>query len=319
MFLRIFCVLFAISIFASCQTPYTGTLGPNNFNGWITEEGDDFVCLANGFDTLCIKAIAGETGKTGQDGKDGNDGVDGKDGKDGNDGVDGKDGKDGNDGVGVNLDDVVAEVIDHLVVSQQADKVSVPMVSAEVAKEIGTDKDVSTQVFTDVIISTIEQTGVDTYDIPTQDVVDTISDAIKPTNPSNPIAPTVNTIVTCETDPNDNFHCAPDPKQAEKNRKEYLFEDPDQGFVAYRHQVTTGKTVRKQVLTPAGAPKLNEDGHKIYEEVPEVLTFSGTIPKNSVELLDDGTLISTVDGSVIAENAEIVDGDTEDEAWENLD
>jgi hypothetical protein len=124
-------------------------------------------------------------------------------------------------------------------------------------------------------------------------------------------------ITTCEV-PDDNAHCAPDPEQAEKNKQEYLFEDPDQGFVAYRHEVETGKTVRKQVLTPAGAPKRDSNNNLIYEEVPEVLVFSGIIGENSV-IVEGNTLISAVTGAVIAENAEIVAGDTEDEAWENLD
>ena len=63
--------------------PYSGTLGPDDFDGWITEQGQDFVCLENGFDALCIKAIPGPRGERGKDGRDGRDGVDGMDGKPG--------------------------------------------------------------------------------------------------------------------------------------------------------------------------------------------------------------------------------------------
>ena len=155
--------------------------------------------------------------------------------------------------------------------------------------------------------------------VPVATVVNPMHTADNPPVPQPLNEPTVGGIKTAESDPNDNAHPSPDPEQAAKNREEYKLEDPSQGFIAFSHQVTTGKTIRKQVLTPAGAPKLDENGHKIYEDVPEVLTFSGTIPENAVEILEDGTLISTVDGSVIAENAEVVEGDTEDEAWENLD
>ena len=304
--MKILTVLVFLSALYGCDTPYTGHIGPNNFNGWITEEGEDFICLANGFDTLCIKAIPGETGKEGKQGKQGKTGIEGKDGKDGND---------GKDGINVNLDDVVAAVIEHLVITEQIEEVSIPIVSAEVAKAIGTDTDVSTKTFTDIVIDTIEETGVGTYNVPVKDVIQTVNDALETPSPTSVVVPVVNPmhetsnpsqvdvnpkppvpskkkqpIVTCETDPNDNAHCAPDPIQAAKNREEYKFEDPDQGYVAYK-----------------------------YTDKATGLTFSGTIPENAVKETEDGTLVSTVDGSLIAEDARIVTGETEDEAWANLD
>ena len=47
---------------------------------------DDTICLDDGFDAVCVKAIPGQDGKDGLDGKDGRDGKDGQDGKDGKDG-----------------------------------------------------------------------------------------------------------------------------------------------------------------------------------------------------------------------------------------
>ena len=93
----IFIIGFLVGFFVGCDTPYSGTLGPDDFDGWITEQGDDFVCLENGFDALCIKAIPGPRGERGKDGRDGRDGIDGKPGVDGNDGRDGKPGVDGRD------------------------------------------------------------------------------------------------------------------------------------------------------------------------------------------------------------------------------
>ena len=78
-----------------CNTPYTGDLGPEDFNGWIESEDVNFVCLFNGFDRICIKTIRGHKGDqgiqgpAGKDGRDGIDGIDGIDGRDGMDGIDG--------------------------------------------------------------------------------------------------------------------------------------------------------------------------------------------------------------------------------------
>jgi hypothetical protein len=53
---KYFVLLIAI-IFVACQTPYSGTLGPKDFNGWIESETDEMVCLWNGFDQLCYITI----------------------------------------------------------------------------------------------------------------------------------------------------------------------------------------------------------------------------------------------------------------------
>ena len=93
----IFIIGFLVGFFVGCDTPYSGTLGPDDFDGWITEQGDDFVCLENGFDSVCIKTMPGTPGKDGKDGISivGPQGLPGKDGQRGKSGVRGRPGKDG--------------------------------------------------------------------------------------------------------------------------------------------------------------------------------------------------------------------------------
>ena len=63
-FLSLLLMLFMLG----CQTPYSGHLGPEDFNGWIESEENGFVCLWNGFDRICIQSIPGKDGKDGTDG-----------------------------------------------------------------------------------------------------------------------------------------------------------------------------------------------------------------------------------------------------------
>ena len=86
--LRIFSVipLLALILILGCQTPYSGTLGPEKFDGWVSEKGwvsdnTQLVCIANGFDEVCLLAVHGTDGLDGKDGADGLDGSDGKDGQ----------------------------------------------------------------------------------------------------------------------------------------------------------------------------------------------------------------------------------------------
>lgn len=72
----IWILLIALMMYG-CQTPYSGTLGPDDFKGWIESEENEFICLWNGFDRICIQTIPGPPGKDGRDGKDGKDGRDG--------------------------------------------------------------------------------------------------------------------------------------------------------------------------------------------------------------------------------------------------
>ena len=68
------CVLGLAVIFIGCDTPYTGFLGAGDIDGYLESAGADRVCLADGFDSICIKTIPGVSGKDGRDGKDGKDG-----------------------------------------------------------------------------------------------------------------------------------------------------------------------------------------------------------------------------------------------------
>ena len=77
-FFTIITVGLTLLFVVSCQTPYSGILGPKDFNGWIESETDEFVCIWNGFDRICVQSVVGKDGK---DGKDGSDGKDGKDGR----------------------------------------------------------------------------------------------------------------------------------------------------------------------------------------------------------------------------------------------
>ena len=86
----IFFIGFLVGFFIGCETPYSGHLGPKDFNGWIESEEKGFVCLWNGFDRICVRTIPGPPGIDGKNGRDGVDGTDGKDGKDGKDGTDGQ-------------------------------------------------------------------------------------------------------------------------------------------------------------------------------------------------------------------------------------
>lgn len=67
--LTLMCISLILAI--GCETPYTGHLGPEDFNGWIESEANEFVCLWNGFNRICVQSIPGPPGKDGKDGKDG--------------------------------------------------------------------------------------------------------------------------------------------------------------------------------------------------------------------------------------------------------
>lgn len=68
----------ALFLCLGCQTPYSGTLGPEDFNGWVESDTDGFICLWNGFDRICVLVIPGPPGKDGTDGRNGRDGTDGQ-------------------------------------------------------------------------------------------------------------------------------------------------------------------------------------------------------------------------------------------------
>ena len=139
----------ALFLCFGCQTPYSGILGPEDFNGWVESETDGFVCLWNGFDRICVLAIPGPPGKDGTDGGDGRDGTDGRDGKDG------KDGKDGQTFIAIHerrIEVVVEKIINTVVVEEYI--VEVPV---EVIREVTVEviKEVPVEVIKEVPIETI--------------------------------------------------------------------------------------------------------------------------------------------------------------------
>ena len=91
------CVLGLAVIFIGCDTPYTGFLGPGDINKYVEDTGAETVCLADGFDSICIRTIPGKDGLNGKDGVSivGPQGLPGKDGQRGRPGVRGRPGKDG--------------------------------------------------------------------------------------------------------------------------------------------------------------------------------------------------------------------------------
>ena len=70
----ILCALGFMVIFVSCDTPYTGFLKAGDIDKYVERTGKETVCLANGFDSICIRTIPGLPGKHGKDGRDGKDG-----------------------------------------------------------------------------------------------------------------------------------------------------------------------------------------------------------------------------------------------------
>ena len=65
------CALGLAVIFIGCDTPYTGFLGAGDIDGYLESTGNETVCLADGFDSICIRTIPGLPGKDGKDGKHG--------------------------------------------------------------------------------------------------------------------------------------------------------------------------------------------------------------------------------------------------------
>ena len=82
------CVLGLMVICVGCETPYTGFLKAGDIDGYVKNAGKEIVCLADGFDSICIKTIPGPPGKDGKDGESiigprGERGLQGEPGRDG--------------------------------------------------------------------------------------------------------------------------------------------------------------------------------------------------------------------------------------------
>ena len=83
------CALGLAIMLVGCETPYTGFLGPGDIDKYVENTEEQTVCLADGFDAICIRTIPGTPGRDGKDGISivGPQGLSGRDGKDGRDGV----------------------------------------------------------------------------------------------------------------------------------------------------------------------------------------------------------------------------------------
>ena len=67
-------LIFAICLtcgltYYGCDVPYTGEFGPGDLDRLLEAQGEDTVCLHDGFDTVCIKTIPGKDGRDGIDGE----------------------------------------------------------------------------------------------------------------------------------------------------------------------------------------------------------------------------------------------------------
>ena len=150
----IFLIGLFIGFFMSCQTPYSGHLGPEDFNGWIESEENGFVCLWNGFDRICVRTLTGAPGKDGTDGRDGVDGTDGKDGKDGTD---------GQTLIAIRevpLEIIVEKIIETVVVEEVIKEVPVGVVVERVVTEY-VDREVPIEVFVGETVEVITEVVVE--------------------------------------------------------------------------------------------------------------------------------------------------------------
>ena len=93
----IFTIGFLVGFFVGCDTPYSGFLRPGDIDKYVENADEETVCIADGFDSVCIKMIPGKDGKNGKDGVSivGPQGPPGEDGKRGRRGFPGRRGKDG--------------------------------------------------------------------------------------------------------------------------------------------------------------------------------------------------------------------------------
>ena len=53
-------------VFYGCDVPYSGGFGPGDLDRLLEAQGDDTICLDDGFDTACIKVITGQRGIPGE-------------------------------------------------------------------------------------------------------------------------------------------------------------------------------------------------------------------------------------------------------------
>ena len=178
--------LIPIAAYYGCDIPYSGHLGPQDFNGWIESEENGFVCLWNGFDRICIQTIEGPAGK---------DGKDGKDGRDGRDGLDGRDGKDGQTFIAIRevpVEIIVEKIVETVVVEEIVKEVPVKIVVERVVTEY-VDREVPIEVFVERTVAVIKEV---IKEVPVIQKVEVIKEV-----PVEKIVEVVKTVYVPETPP----------------------------------------------------------------------------------------------------------------------
>ena len=138
-----------IWIVACSDVPYTRPF--MSIDDVLSSAGDDTICLDDGFDAVCIKAIPG------QDGKDGRDGVDGKNGRDG---VDGKNGQTLIAVREVRIEVIVEKIIETIVVEEVVREVPVEVIVDRVVTEY-VDREVPIEVFVERTVEIIKEVVVE--------------------------------------------------------------------------------------------------------------------------------------------------------------
>ena len=129
------------AVYHGCDIPYSGPLGPEDFNGWLESEANGFVCLWNGFDRICIQSIEGPAGKDGRDGRDG------------------KDGKDGQTFIAIRevpVEIIVEKIVETVVVEEIVKEVPVEIVVERVVTEY-VDREVPIEVFVTETVEIIKE------------------------------------------------------------------------------------------------------------------------------------------------------------------
>lgn len=231
------CVVLAIAHYG-CDTPYSGPLGPEDFNGWIESEENGFICLWNGFDRLCIQTIEGPAGK---------DGRDGRDGKDGKDGKDGRDGKDGQTLIAVRevpVEVIVETIIETVVVEEIVTEVPVETVVERVVTEY-VDREVPIEVFVERTVEIIKEV-IREVEVPVEVVreVEVPVTVIKEV-PVETVVEVIKTVYVTET--------APTAVTAGAIYTEAGYHNPPHGFHAHQFTHThDGATHTHRIIHPDG-------------------------------------------------------------------
>ena len=168
----VFVVALMALVLSGCDTPYTGFLKAGDIDKYVENADKRTVCISDGFDSVCIRTVVGETGK------DGRDGIDGIDGRDGIDGIDGRDGIDGDSFIAVKeepIEVIVERIIEVVVPEIHWQTVYVPTVCDRVAEVIG-DAEVPIETFVETTVNVITSThpNVPVNNTPVQEVVDEV-------------------------------------------------------------------------------------------------------------------------------------------------